>query len=160
MAGLPRLQRNWNLLPHRPGHDGDGVTNVTRCLVTPGHTWWGGWPLKVSLITICWHHPGSIFISSVTRGRLIMCAELATRKLAPDKNNSTVSQLLRDNRIMGGDWCSQVDKTWWDNTTLAADGGCYPQSQHKVSSGQAALGCPLICLSYLTIATLGLSWSN
>ena len=30
-----------------------------------------------------------------------MCAELATRKLAPDINNSAVSQLLRDNRIMG-----------------------------------------------------------
>ena len=52
MAGLPRLQRNWNMLPHRhgaswPGHDGDCVTNVTRCLVTSWHlvTHDGGWPV-------------------------------------------------------------------------------------------------------------------
>ena len=39
-----------------------------------------------------------------------MCAELATRKLAPDINNSAASQLLRDNRIMGESAAARLTK--------------------------------------------------
>ena len=74
MARLLRWQRNWNLLPHRHWPSWLGHAGIVSQM-SPDVSWhrdtWSqpmmttAVTLKVSLITICWHHPPSQGASSL-----------------------------------------------------------------------------------------------